>query len=358
MRAKYGTRFGDAFELLCDLIRIPSFSREEQGTADILETWLAAKGHTPRRKGNNIWVKREDFDASRPTVMLCSHHDTVRPVSTWTENPFAPFYSDGKLCGLGSNDAGASLACMSVAFDALQQRMLPFNLILALTAEEEIAGEGGIRLLQDELPPVDLAIVGEPTSLRMAIAERGLMVLDCTAHGISGHAGRGDGTNAITLALEQVRWFQEYEFEKSSPALGDILMSVTQINAGTQHNVIPDRCTYVVDVRVTDAYTHEELLDIIRSHVDADVVPRSTRLRPSAISLDHPVVLAAQRCGIETYASPTMSDQALLSVPSVKLGPGRSSRSHTADEFVTADELENGIETYLRLLDEYAEIMQ
>ncbi|MDT8323580.1 MAG: M20 family metallo-hydrolase [Bacteroidota bacterium] len=347
-----------AAELLRGLVRIPSFSRQEGRTADYLSDWFSAQGMTVHRQGNNIWMHTRQPDPARPTVMLCSHHDTVRPVASWQRDPFDPGTDAALIYGLGSNDAGAALAAMSVVFTALWERSdLPFNLRLALTAEEEIAGDGGVISILEALPPVALAIVGEPTGMEMAIAEKGLMVLDGTVHGKAGHAARDTGVNAIRLAMQDVAWFHTYVFPRASRLLGPVRMTVTQIQAGTQHNVVPDRCSYVVDIRMTDAYTHEEVLEIVRTHVHADVRPRSTRLRPSAISESHPVVRAAERSGVTRFVSPTMSDQALLPMPSVKLGPGRSERSHTAEEYVTIAELQDGVATYLRLLESYTELI-
>lgn len=347
-----------AAELLRGLVRIPSFSRQEEKTAAYLTDWFAAQGAPVQQKGNNVWLQANPPDPARPTVMLCSHHDTVRPVSTWQRDPFDPGSESGMIYGLGSNDAGAALAAMSVVFTALRDRGgLPFNLLLALTAEEEIAGEGGVSSILGDLPHVDLAIVGEPTGMEMAVAEKGLMVLDGTVHGRAGHAARDTGVNAIRLAMQDVAWFHSYVFPRVSRALGPVRMTVTQIQAGTQHNVIPDRCTYVVDIRMTDAYTHEEVLEIVRGHVHAELHARSTRLRPSAIPETHPIVRAAEQIGMARFASPTMSDQALLPMSSVKCGPGLSERSHTADEYVTVEELRGGVQSYLQLLECYAEQM-
>ena len=346
----------DAVDLLIDLIRIPSFSREEAGTADCLTRWFESRDMHPHRKGNNLWLRGADFQPHRPTLLLCSHHDTVRPVASWKGDPFEPVHDGHSITGLGSNDAGASVAAMSVVFAALRgHSSLPFNLVLALTAEEEIAGDGGIVSILRELGQVDLALVGEPTGMQMATAEKGLLVLDCTASGEAGHAARSNGVNAIMRALPDIAWFDQYRFEKNSPVLGEVKMTVTQIAAGTQHNVIPDTCRFVVDVRVTEQYTHEELLEIIRAHVACDVQPRSMRLRPSAIAGEHAIVRAAEDLGIECFGSVTMSDQALLSIPSVKIGPGLSERSHTAGEFVRLQEIEAGISGYLALLQRFAE---
>lgn len=342
--------FDSTLQLLSDLIATPSFSREEHATAARLEQFFSSYAIPFERSGNNVWVRSKYFDSSKPTLLLNSHHDTVKPNRDWKRDPFAPSIDEGKLYGLGSNDAGGALCAMMAAFVHTYETPLPYNIVLAATAEEEIAGSGGIESVFPVLGRIDAAIVGEPTTLCMAIAEKGLLVLDCTAHGASGHAARSTGINAISKALPDIEWFHSFRFAEESPALGPVKMTVTQIQAGTQHNVIPDRCTFVVDVRVTDRYTHEEVLATIRSHVACDVVPRSMRLRPSRIDSDHAIVVAAEQLGIPLFGSPTMSDQALIPVPSVKIGPGMSERSHTADEFIRLDELRNGIDTYIALL--------
>ena len=341
--------FGDTLRLLSDLIATPSFSREEDATATRIEQYFRAKNIGCTRSGNNVWVRSQHFDERKPTL-LNSHHDTVKPNRDWRRDPFTPSIEDGRLYGLGSNDAGGALCAMIAAFVHLYNAGLPFNTVLAATAEEEIAGAGGIESVLPQLGHIDAAIVGEPTTLHMAVAEKGLLVLDCTAHGSSGHAARSIGVNAIAQAIPDINWFHSFRFPNESPTLGPVKMTVTQIQAGTQHNVIPDRCTFVVDVRVTDAYTHEEVLDTIRRHVSCGVAPRSMRLRPSRIDAGHPLVVAAQQLGIPTFGSPTLSDQALIPVPSVKIGPGMSERSHTADEFIGLGELRNGIDTYIALL--------
>jgi acetylornithine deacetylase len=349
----------EAIALLHDLIRTPSFSREEHDTADLLTAWFEARGIAVRRKGNNIWVRGSAHSDARPTVMLCSHHDTVRPVSSWNRDPFEPRVEDGKIIGLGSNDAGGCAAALCLTFLALHAREdLPFNLLLALSAEEEIAGDGGIVSLADDLGRIDLAIVGEPTDMEMAVSEKGLLVLDCTAMGVAGHAARSTGINAISIAMRDIEWIEQYRFPIESSLLGPVKMTVTQVNAGTQHNVIPDICRFVVDIRVTDKYTHEEILRTVREHLKSDVEPRSMRLRPSSISDDHAIVRAARDLCIGCFGSPTMSDQALLTVPSVKIGPGRSERSHTAGEYILVEELERGLRVYHELLERYAEMIR
>lgn len=344
------TLHSEALQLLQQLIAIPSFSREENETADAIAQFFRNHGIEPQRSRNNVWARCAHFDERKPTLLLNSHHDTVRPNKDWTREPFAATIENGKLFGLGSNDAGGALCALIAAFVQLYDATLPYNLVMAATAEEEIAGQHGIESLLPELGHIDAAIVGEPTGMEMAIAEKGLLVLDCTAHGKSGHAARDIGVNAISAAMRAVEWFHRFRFPIESPTLGPVKMTVTQIQAGTQHNVVPDRCTFVVDVRVTDAYTHEEVLEIIRQHVQCDVVPRSMRLRPSCIADNHPLVQTARNVGIATFGSPTMSDQALLSIPSIKMGPGMSERSHTADEFLCVEELQHGIDTYTTFL--------
>lgn len=348
--------FTESLALLEELIRIPSFSREEGGTADLLAAWLHDHGAATQRSGNNLWVRGARQNPAFPTVMLCSHHDTVRPVASWTREPFTPVVEDGRLIGLGSNDAGGSVVALCQTFLAFQHRDdLPFNLLLVLAAEEEIAGEGGVGSVMDQVGPVDLAIVGEPTGMQLAVAEKGLMVLDCVATGEAGHAARDTGVNAISIAMRDIAWIEDHRFPGESALLGPVRMTVTQINAGTQHNVVPDRCHFVVDIRVTDRWSHEEILDTLRAHLRSDAVPRSMRLRPSAIPSDHPIVAAAEALGLPRFGSPTMSDQAVLRVPSVKIGPGLSERSHTAGEYITLEELRRGLEIYPALLEQYAE---
>jgi acetylornithine deacetylase/succinyl-diaminopimelate desuccinylase-like protein len=340
-----------ATTLLKQLISIPSFSREEAGTAEAIQSFLESHGVSVNRSGNNVWALNRHYDASKPTILLNSHHDTVKPNPAYTRDPFSPDVIDGKLYGLGSNDAGGPLVSLLATFLHFHDRSnLTYNLIIAATAEEEISGTGGVESILPLLPSIDFAIVGEPTQCDMAIAEKGLMVLDCLSHGVAGHAAREEGVNAIYRAMDDIQWFRTYQFPKVSDTLGPVKMSVTMIHAGKQHNVVPAVCEFTVDVRLTDAYTPEEVLAVIRSQVSCDVKPRSTRLRPSGIALDHPLVVAAKQEGIALYGSPTTSDQALIPVSSVKIGPGDSARSHTADEFIYLQEISEGIETYIRLL--------
>jgi acetylornithine deacetylase len=301
---------------------------------------------------NNIWVKNRHFDPDKPTILLNSHHDTVRPNSGYTRDPFKPEIIDGKLYGLGSNDAGGPLVSLIATFLHYYDREdLAYNLILAATAEEEISGTNGIESIWSSLTPVDFAIVGEPTLCGMATAEKGLMVLDCVAKGKPGHAAREEGINAIYEAMDDIEWVRTYRFPEVSETLGEMKMTVTIINAGRQHNVVPAECSFTIDVRVTDKYTLEETLEIIRANLKSAVTPRSMRMRPSGIDMNHPLVQSARKLGLTLYGSPTTSDQALIPVPSVKMGPGDSARSHSADEFIFVDEINQGIATYIRLLD-------
>ncbi|MBL4675204.1 MAG: M20 family metallo-hydrolase [Mucilaginibacter sp.] len=341
-----------ALQLLQQLISIQSFSKEEDRTADLIEQTLQTHGVKTHRKLNNIWAWNKHFDASKPTILLNSHHDTVKPNSGYTRDPYDAKIEDGKLYGLGSNDAGGCLVSLIHVFLYYYERTdLKYNFCLATTAEEEISGVNGLELIIPDLGELSFGIVGEPTLMELAIAERGLMVLDCTSYGIAGHAAREEGDNAIYKALKDIEWFRNFRFPKESEVFGPIKMSVTIINAGSQHNVVPATCTFTVDVRVTDAYRNEEVLEIIREHVNCEVRPRSIRLKPSSIDKNHPFVQSGVALGRKTYGSPTTSDQSLLDIPSIKVGPGDSARSHSADEFVYVDEIGHGIELYIKMLD-------
>lgn len=343
----------EAITLLKQLIATQSFSREEEGTAALIEAFLEKKGIPFHRKKNNIWAYNQHFDATKPTVLLNSHHDTVKPNPSWTLNPYEPLVQDGKLYGLGSNDAGGSLCSLIVTFCHFYNNPhLTHNVVLAATAEEEISGREGLEMIVDDLPPIDFAIVGEPTEMHLAVAEKGLLVLDCVAHGKSGHAAREEGENAIYKAIEDIQWIRNYQFSKVSPTLGPIKMSVTIINAGTQHNVVPDACKFTIDVRVTDQYTLEEVIEIIGQNIQSEIAARSVRLRPSSIAINHPIVQAGVKLGRITYGSPTTSDQALIDCPSLKMGPGHSRRSHTADEFIYLHEIEEGVAQYIKMLED------
>ena len=344
-------RYTEAVELLRHMIRIPSISKQEAGTADLLATFLSDHGVPVHRRKNNVWAFNRYYDPARPTILLNSHHDTVKPNSGYTRDPFSPDIEGDRLYGLGSNDAGASgVSLLETFLHFYDRKDLKYNLCVAITAEEENSGSDGLELIIPELGPIEFAIVGEPTLMQLAIAERGLMVLDCTAHGKAGHAAREEGDNAIYKAIRDIEWFRTFRFPKVSELFGAVKMSVTIIQAGTQHNVVPAECHFTVDVRVTDRYTNEEVLDIIREHVACDVKPRSTRLKPSSIDPAHPIVQAGLALGRTTYGSPTTSDQALLDVPSLKLGVGDSARSHMADEYVHLSEIREGIDLYIRML--------
>jgi len=341
----------ESIALLKQLIAIPSFSREEDGTADLISDFLLKQGVAVERAGNNVWAYNRHFGPEKRTILLNSHHDTVKPNPGYAHDPFAPTVEDGKLYGLGSNDAGGCLVSLIAAFlFYYADENLPYNLCLLASAEEEISGRNGVEEAVKHLKDIDFAVVGEPTLLDLAVAEKGLMVLDCEARGVSGHAAREEGENAIYKAVRDIEWFRTYRFPKISEHLGPVKMSVTLVRAGTQHNVVPASCTFVVDVRTTDAYTNQEVLDVIRRHVSCAVVPRSVRLSPSTIPMDHPIVRAGMSLGAKPYGSPTMSDQALLPYPSLKVGPGDSARSHTADEFVFLKEVEDGVRFYVELL--------
>lgn len=347
--------FSKTIELLEALIRIPSFSKEEKLTADLLEKFLHSYNLHPRRKGNNIWVKSSQWDERKPVLLLNSHHDTVKPVAGWTKDPFNAHWEDDKLYGLGSNDAGGALIALLTAFLLLENdNSLQCNLILALTAEEEISGSGGIASILPQLGKIDCAIVGEPTCMRAAIAERGLIVIDGEAIGSAGHAAREEGINALYIALDDIQRLRTYSFAKVSELLGPVKINVTQIQAGRQHNVIPDRCNFVVDVRVNECYSLKDVLDELQSICHSQLTARSLRLTSSGISTNHPLVLAAKKLSVPLFGSSTLSDQALLHCPSIKIGPGDSARSHTADEYITRQELLNGIHLYHDLIATYS----
>ncbi len=347
------TLYPQAIKLLQQLIAMPSFSKEENITADIIEKYLIEKAITTYRSINNIWAWNKYFDEQKPTILLNSHHDTVKPNSGYTRNPFDGVIEDDKLYGLGSNDAGGCLVSMIQTFLYFYERQdMKYNCCLAATAEEEISGVNGLELIIPDLGKLDFAIVGEPTLMQLAVAERGLIVLDCTTQGRAGHAAREEGDNAIYKALPDIAWFKTYRFPKESEEFGPVKMSVTIVNAGSQHNVVPASCTFTVDVRVTDAYSNEEVLEIIKQHVSCEVKPRSIRLKPSKIYKLHPIVQAGIALGRTTYGSPTTSDQSLLDIPSLKIGPGDSARSHMADEFIYVDEIREGIELYIKMLEQ------
>ena len=340
----------DAVSLLAELIRRPSLSREENDCADFLENYLKEKGASPKRIGNNVWCEQPGFSPDKGTVLLNAHIDTVKPVAGWQRDPFTPTQEGDRLFGLGSNDCGGGLVSLLHVFLALRGEELPWNLIFLASAEEEVSGKNGIEKALPCLPKVDVAIVGEPTEMQPAVAEKGLMVLDCTAHGKAGHAARNEGVNAIYEALPDIHWFRTHLFPLQTDLLGPVKMSVTQIQAGSQHNVVPDACRFVVDVRSNECYSNQELLELIQREVRCDVEPRSTRLSSSRIELTHPLVQRAVALGGTPFGSPTLSDQALMPFPSFKYGPGSSSRSHTADEFICLSEIRDAVEKYCHLL--------
>lgn len=342
----------EATGLLQRLIAIPSFSKEEDKTAETIAEFLSTHGIASNRTSNNIWAKSKHFDESKPTLLLNSHHDTVKPNPGYTRDPFKPEIIDGKLFGLGSNDAGGPLVSLIATFVYFYNvHGLPYNIVLATTAEEEISGTGGIEAIWEELPKIDCAIVGEPTLGEVAVAEKGLMVLDCIAKGKAGHAAREEGVNAIYMAFDDIDWFRTFEFIKVSQTLGRVKMSVTVIEAGQAHNQVPAECKFTVDVRITDSYTLQEVLDTIRGNVLCDITPRSMRLNPSGIPRHHPLIKSADKLQLKQYGSPTTSDQALIPVPSIKLGPGDSARSHSADEFIYVEEIGKGIDLYIQLIE-------
>lgn len=342
----------DAINLLKQLIATPSFSKEEDNTADILEQFLESKGVHTNIFLKNIWAKNKYFDERKSTILLNSHHDTVKPNKGYTLDPFTPIIKDEKLFGLGSNDAGGALVSLIATFMYYYDKPdLKYNLIIAATAEEEISGHNGIEALLPRLGDLDCGIVGEPTQMQMAVAEKGLMVLDCIATGKAGHAAREEGENSIYNAIQDIAWFQSYKFPKVSDLLGAMKMSVTVIETENKaHNVVPAHTRFVVDTRVNELYTFEEVLEVIKRNVRCEIQPRSTRLRSTSIALDHPLIKSGIALGRTYYGSPTTSDKALMPFPTLKMGPGDSARSHTADEYIYLDEIKNGIELYIRLL--------
>lgn len=339
-------------ELLKKLIATPRVSRDEKAAADIFEQEMRQLGLTPQRLHNNLWEIAPGYDAKRPTLLLNAHIDTVRPVSAWTRNPNEPEVTeDGHLYGIGSNDDGASLVTLLHTYVALRNTPQTYNLIFVASAEEEVSGQNGISAVLPLLPRISVGLVGEPTGMQPAIAEKGLMVLDCTAHGKAGHAARNEGDNAIHHAIEDIQWFSTYQLPKATELLGPVKMTVTIINAGTQHNVIPDQCTFTVDVRSNECYSNEEIYDIVCQNVKSDVKARSFRLNSSRIDMNHPLLQRTLQLGKQPFGSPTLSDQALMHFPTMKMGPGDSRRSHTADEYIMLSEIEDALATYMQILD-------
>jgi acetylornithine deacetylase len=346
--------FPESVDLLKQLIAIPSFSREEHQTAGCLESFFKKKNIPVKRFLNNVWAFNKYFEEGKTTLLLNSHHDTVKPNGGYTLDPFDPMEKEGKLFGLGSNDAGGSLVSLAAAFFYFYEQKLPFNLIFSASAEEEISGSNGAEVLLDHLPPIDCGIVGEPTLLNMAVAEKGLLVLDGTAHGKAGHAARDEGINALYMAMKDIAWLSSYRFPKMSPLLGPVHMAVTSVSTPNQaHNMVPSQCSFVTDIRVNEMYTFEEILATVRENTVSEIIPRSTRLHPSSISRDHPLVKAGNKMGISSYGSPTCSDMALMNFPALKIGPGDSARSHTADEFIFLSEIEEGIKIYIQILENF-----
>ncbi|MDR1369816.1 MAG: M20 family metallo-hydrolase [Dysgonamonadaceae bacterium] len=339
----------DSIDLLKKLIETPSLSRDEAAAADLLEQYMKAQGLIVFRSGNNCWAVASGFKNERPTILLNSHIDTVKPVSGWNKDPFFPTEEDEKIYGLGSNDAGACLVSLLHVFIALNSTEQSYNLIFLASCEEEVSGPGGIESVLPLLPPISFGLIGEPTNMQPAIAEKGLVVLDCVVHGKSGHAARDEGENAIYKALPVIDWFKNYRFPNESPWLGKVKMSVTMIEAGTQHNVVPDCCKFTVDVRTNECYSNPEVVEIIRNGCNCEVKARSFRLNSSSVALDHPVVKRTIMSGKEPFGSPTLSDQALMPFPTLKMGPGLSARSHTADEFIEKSEIREAIEVYFKL---------
>jgi len=345
--------FDKAVVLLKDLISTPSFSKEENDTAEIIMRFLAENGVEHKRVGNNIYAKNAHYDPAKPSVLLNSHHDTVRPNKGYTMDPFTPIEKDGKLFGLGSNDAGGCLVSLMSTFLYYYNRNdIDHNVVFAASAEEEISGVNGIELVLPYLGNIDFGIVGEPTKLEMAVAERGLMVIDCTAPGRSGHAARKEGENALYKAVDDINWIRNYQFEKVSDLLGESRMTVTIIETeNKQHNVVPSQCKYVIDVRVNELYTFDEILEALRQNLKSQFKPRTTRMKSTSIPLNHPLVQAGIKMGRGYYGSPTTSDKALMPFAALKMGPGDSARSHTPDEYIYLSEIKEGIDTYIKLLE-------
>ncbi|WP_053978482.1 M20 family metallo-hydrolase [Mangrovimonas xylaniphaga] len=341
-----------AINLLKQLIAMPSFSSEEDQTAAHIENWFKGHDIPYRRYNNNVWSINKYFDESKPTLLLNSHHDTVKPNNGYTKNPFEAIVEDGKLFGLGSNDAGGCLVSLLATFTYFYAKEdLKYNLVIVASAEEESSGPNGLNSMLEIIPEVDVAIVGEPTLMNLAIAEKGLVVFDAVVKGTPSHAAHPNNDNAIYNTIKVLEWFQKFQFEKVSETLGEVKLTVSQINGGKQHNAIPANVDLVVDVRVNDQYTNQEVADILMKEAPCDsIVPRSLRLNSSSIPVEHPLVKAGIALGRETYGSPTLSDQAVLSCPSLKLGPGDSTRSHSADEFIYLHEIEEGIKIYIELL--------
>ena len=341
----------DAVELLKELIATPRASRNETEAADVMEQRMAQWGLNPQREANNLWAISDNFDEAKQTILLNAHIDTVKPVKTWTRDPYEPEVIDDKLFGIGANDCGGGLVTLLQVFRILKGRELPFNLIYLASAEEEVSGKDGVERVLPLLPKIDVAIVGEPTGMQPAIAEKGLMVIDGYTKGVSGHAARNEGVNAIYKALDDLVWLRDYKFRKESPLLGFSKMTVTQVESGTQHNVIPDSLHFVIDVRTNEYYQNEFVFSFLQKHMQNSILKaRSFRLHSSSIPTDHPLVKRCVELGMKPFGSPTLSDQALMPFPSFKLGPGESSRSHSANEYIRISEIERALDTYLKII--------
>ena len=341
----------DAVELLMELIATPRASRNETEAADVMEQWMVQWGLNPQREANNLWAVSDNFNKAKQTILLNAHIDTVKPVKTWTRDPYEPEVIDDKLFGIGANDCGGGLVTLLQVFRILKGRKLPFNLIYLASAEEEVSGKDGVERVLPLLPKIDVAIVGEPTGMQPAIAEKGLMVIDGYTKGVSGHAARNEGVNAIYKALDDLVWLRDYKFRKESPLLGFSKMTVTQVESGTQHNVIPDSLHFVIDVRTNEYYQNEFVFSFLQKHMQNSILKaRSFRLHSSSVPTDHPLVKRCVKLGMKPFGSPTLSDQALMPFPSFKLGPGESSRSHSANEFIRISEIERALDTYLKII--------
>lgn len=348
---KLDIRTQKAVELLKQMIAIPSVSRDEAAVATLLFDYLQQEGLEPHRQGNNVWCVDPHYDAAKPTLLLDAHIDTVKPVSAWTRDPFTPTVEGDCIYGLGSNDDGGSVVSLLQVYQTLIQTNQTYNLVYSASCEEEVSGKNGLESVLPLFPPVTVALVGEPTEMQPAVAEKGLMVLDVTAHGKAGHAARNEGENAIYKALDDICWFRDFQFDRQSSLLGPVKMSVTMVQAGTQHNVVPDQCSFVVDIRSNEFYSNKDLFDYISLHIESEAKARSFRLNSSRIEQNHPLVVKAKEMGLKPFGSPTLSNQALMNFPTMKMGPGCSSRSHTADEFIKISEIDRAIQLYLELLD-------
>ena len=359
MELNYKVQTEEAVELLKKLIATPSVSRDEKAAADVLEAYMKEKGLNPQRHGNNVWcipahaLGDGGQAEKKPIILLNAHIDTVKPVAGWQHDPFSPTQEGDTLYGLGSNDCGGGLMALLQVFMLLKDCLQSYHLIYLASCEEEVSGKNGIESVLPLLPKIDFAIVGEPTGMQPAIAEKGLMVIDATAHGKAGHAARNEGDNAIYHAMKDILWLSQWQFPKQTELLGPVKQTVTIINAGTQHNVIPDTCTFTIDVRSNECYTNEEIFAFFQEHLSSELKARSFRLSSSRIDESHPFVQACIKEGLKPFGSPTLSDQALMRFPSLKLGPGESARSHTADEYIKISEIDDAISLYLKLLKDF-----